>query len=148
MGRIAEIPDTDLLIGLRKPTPWIQDSGLVVNVIGTESRVEYLTFLRTIDVLILFARKDRYYCRHSGTIMDAVACYAIPVVPNFPVLASQITLPVQVGLAYDGLEEIVSTIANARQNHCMFRENIPQYLRGRTAIELCGNPIHAGEARE
>jgi hypothetical protein len=149
MGRIAEIPDTDLLIGLRTPMPWIQHSGLAAMVIGTESRVQYLAFLKKLDVLILFAREDRYYCRHSGTIMDAVACRATPVVPNFPVLASQIMLPVQVGLTYAGLAEIVGTIANVRRNHRMLRDNISQYLRARTTIDLCGNPSHAGDsARE
>jgi len=137
MAGIAEIPGVDLTIGLRGPTLAIERAGLAAQFISTRSRSEYLAFLRNIDVLILFARKDRYYCRHSGTIMDAIACYATPVVPNFPVLTSQISRPVQVGLTYDGLTEIIDTIVDACRNRCVLRENIPRYLRARNSIDLC-----------
>jgi hypothetical protein len=136
ISRIGAIPGVNVTIGLREPGLAVERAGLVAQVVGTRSREEYVAFLQSIDILILFARQDRYYCRHSGTIMDAIACYATPVVPNFPVLASQISHPVRVGLTYEGLGAIVDTTVNACQNRRVLRENIPRYLRARNRIDF------------
>lgn len=74
--------------------------------INTSKTHDYFKFLNMCDFTIILAKKERYYFRHSGTIMDSIKSFSIPIVPNLPVFVSQISDPLIVGLTYENIEKL------------------------------------------
>ena len=95
-----------------------------------------MQFLSDSDVVLIFANQKQYFYRHSGTIMDTVACCAIPLVPNFPILASQVLEPAPVGAVYDSLSTIPDALTKLESSLPIFLENQKRYKAERACIEI------------
>ena len=108
----------EVKIGYRSSAHLLPLNGLGVKFIYTGTRSTYLEFLRSVDILLIFAKRETYYCRHSGTVMDAIACGVVPVVPDYPLLKSQVSDPVVVGATYHSLPEI-PTMLQSLSKSCM-----------------------------
>ncbi len=111
--QIANDDDIQLYYGARDdlPEPLRRIDG--VRIVDTRSRENFRAYLELLDIAIFFASAESYYYRHSGTVMDAVSSGVIPVVPGFPVLRSQVSMPCPVGVHYDALDELPYAVRNA-----------------------------------
>lgn len=107
-----------------------------VNFFHTGSRRQYMQFLEDSDVVLIFAKRKQYLYRHSGTIMDAVVCGAIPLVPNFPVLSSQVLDPVPIGVVYDSLLSIPDILIKLESSVSILLENQRRYKTERACIDI------------
>jgi hypothetical protein len=89
-------------------------------------------------MILIFADKSKYFYRHSGTIMDAVACGVVPVVPNLPILASQVLEPAQIGVIYESVTTIPEAIEMVVSSLRMTIKNQQRYKdeRSRVYIEV------------
>jgi len=96
-----------LKIGLRSSGLDIPEWTKGFDVVLTNSQADYRKFLSALNVIIIFARRDSYFSRHSGTIMDAIASNVIPIVPKFPVFCRQVFFPKPVGFTYDDLNDLL-----------------------------------------
>ena len=109
---------------------------LGVEVSSTYSKEDYFDFLKSLDVLIIFAKSERYYYRHSGTIMDAVSFGVIPIVPNYPIFKSQISNPFQVGTTYQNISELNDVIRSLVKDRKKFHLNFSGYVKKRSELNL------------
>ena len=107
-----------------------------VEKVKTDKYEEYLAFMQSVDILIVFADKQKYFYRHSGTVMEAIANGVIPIVPNYPILASQVNIPLPVGLTYESLEELYQLVNEALSMAESFRTNRLSYFEKRQKVEL------------
>jgi hypothetical protein len=107
-----------------------------VKLVDTSSRNNYLQLLMDSDVVVIFAHVDSYFCRHSGTVMDSISCGSIPLIPNLPVLVSQVNNPTKVGELYCSYGEIVSAISQALTLVENFREHRFMYFNVRNCIDI------------
>lgn len=103
-----------------------------LDLIDTTSRSDYLKFLSNACVVVILANRSSYFSRHSGTIIDVIASGAIPVVPNLPVFASQISSPKLVGVTYDSVGEIAAAINFAFERLSFFEKNRKIYFECRS----------------
>lgn len=135
---LTTLPNTNILIGYR--TEKVIRQLLLpqcVTVISTESEKEYESFLHQLDILIIFAKRNSYFSRHSGTIIDAASYGVIPVVPSLPVFESQILTPLQIGVTYVDLLEVKDVVAHAIENAQQFKSNLREYINIRSrAIQI------------
>jgi hypothetical protein len=77
--------------------------------------------------VVLNYRRDRYYYRASGVAADALNHRTVVVSPDFPVLRSQLTYPVQVGCLYRNLDGLESAIEQALAIRPEFEEALERY---------------------
>jgi hypothetical protein len=117
-------------------------SGEGITVVDTSSHADYLRFLSTADAVLVFADADKYYARHSGTVMDAIACGAVPIVPDLPVIASQVHNPEVVGITYPDLSDLKAYVIKAIEEREAFAINRLAYFKARGSIELTENFTH------
>ena len=68
--------------------------------------------------------------------MDTIACGAIPVVPNFPVLASQVLEPAPIGEVYDSLLTIPDVLNKVKLSLPILLDNQKRYKAERACIEI------------
>jgi hypothetical protein len=85
------------------------------NIYLTKTQAQYSKFLSKINYLLIFARKETYMYRHSGTISDAIQHAVIPIVPALPVFTSQISNPCSVGFAYNGFDELKAILLDTHK---------------------------------
>jgi hypothetical protein len=78
------------------------------DILSTKTQAQYSEFLCKINYLLIFAKKETYMFRHSGTISDAIEHGVIPIVPAFPVFISQVSVPCRVGFVYNDIDELES----------------------------------------
>jgi len=102
---------------------------------STNTHKEYINFLQSLDYLIIFAKKESYYFRNSGTIMDAISCGTIPIVPNYPVFNSQISDPIQVGLCYKSFNELSNIMSGISNNKQYLKNNFNYYTLTRSSLQ-------------
>lgn len=107
-----------------------------ITIVDTSSHADYLSFLSTADIVLVFADSTQYYVRHSGTVMDAIACGAVPIVPNLPVIASQVSNPDAVGITYSDLSDLEACVIKAISGREVFATNRPTYFDERQSVEL------------
>jgi hypothetical protein len=138
---LAGIPGVTVQIGARgAPVAKLPTDAAVAD---TSKRESYLDLLRSSDVVVVLARREAYYYRHSGTVLDAIACGAWPVVPAFPVLGVQVGQPVRVGSTYESISEIVSVVKDALASPNSIEGQRAKYFAGRGSLNL-----HLGERPE
>lgn len=113
ISRIASTEGVILCYGARDVLPKQLARVARVEIVDTRSRVSFRTYLASLDIAIFVANAESYFHRHSGTVMDAVSEGVVPVVPNFPVLQSQISTPFPVGVAYDGADALPGAVDSA-----------------------------------
>jgi glycosyltransferase involved in cell wall biosynthesis len=104
--------DCRLLLGSPHSEHWraYADRALVVD---TSSNAAYLDALLACDVIVLPYDPSAYAYRCSGVLAEAVACGCAVVVPNLPVLRSQVQEPVPVGTTYSERSMLVDATARA-----------------------------------
>lgn len=121
-----------VVIGYRytRPTNLVSHKNLLL--VSTLDHVSYHLFLKSISILIVIGDMDKYYFRHSGTIMDAISFGVIPVVPNYPVFTSQVSLPNIVGQTYNSLFEIKDIIYKINESKKIFHISRVSYLNTRS----------------
>lgn len=107
-----------------------------VKVVNTKTRSNYFKLLSKSSVVIIFAEKNTYFARHSGTIMDAVASGAIPLVPSLPIFISQIKNPVPVGVEYRGFGDLKSSVIIALDNLSKFKTHRAKYFNFRKIVNV------------
>jgi hypothetical protein len=136
LGKLVDLQRWEIRCGVRetKVSPLKHIKGL--NFFHTGSRMQYMQFLSESDVILIFANKKQYFYRHSGTIMDAVSCGAIPLVPNFPVLASQVREPVPVGEVYNSILSIPDILIKLELSLPMLVDNRNCYKDERAFVEF------------
>lgn len=113
LSRIAMGGDVELCYGRRGEVPAQIELIPSVRIVDTGSRSDFTAYLHSLDIAIFVATKRDYFYRHSGTVMDAVSAGVVPIVPDFPVLASQVTKPVPVGLPYETIDELPDLVRRA-----------------------------------
>lgn len=116
------------------------DAGDAIETVDTSTYADYVRFLTDADIVLVFADPSKYYIRHSGTVMDAIACGAVPVVPDLPVIASQVSDPNAVGTIYQTMSDIESCVVKVISEMSVYAQNRGAYLATRRRIELteCG----------
>lgn len=107
-----------------------------ISVVNTKSRGDYFRLLRESSVVIIFAEKNSYFARHSGTIMDVVASGSVPLVPSLPVFISQIRNPVPVGIEYRELGDLRSSVIIALDNLSKFKKHRTEYFNFRKVVNI------------
>jgi len=108
----------------------------IIRAVNTKVRSDYFKLLNKSSVVIIFAEKNSYFARHSGTIMDAIASGAIPLVPSLPIFISQINNPVPVGIEYRGLSDLKSSVIIALDNLSKFKKHRAEYFNFRKIVNI------------
>ena len=93
-------PDCEIVAGVPNPEAVNIPS---VTVLDTTSDESYRRMLARCDVLVQNGARDSYFYRASGVIADAAACGTAVVVPDYPLLRQQVTVPVSIGEVFQGL---------------------------------------------
>lgn len=126
---VSEMSRSTIQIGVRSSVA-LRDVSVPDGVLvrSTAGHSEYISFLSDCDVLLVLAKREAYFSRNSGTIMDAIACGVIPVVPNLPVLESQVTTPRKVGVVYSDYFGIQKSIVEAIEKMNALRSAMDDYL--------------------
>lgn len=125
-----------LKIGKHGNKPSLFEAHNNIVVVDTSTHSDYLRFLSSAVAILVFADADKYYVRHSGTVMDAIACGAVPIVPNLPVIASQVHCPIDVGVIYDDFSELKACATKAISLQDIFSVNRKTYFKFRDTVEL------------
>jgi hypothetical protein len=136
MKKIIKNPKFNLKIGVRNKKIHSHLLAENLNIFPTENKISYQNFLASIDVLIIFASKNAYYVRHSGTIMDAITYSVIPIAPDFPVFRSQILQPKQVGFLYKSTNQIYTILDNISIRKINFFKERVEYIMSRRFSNL------------
>jgi hypothetical protein len=126
----------DIFLGHRRQLPMQFHLAANITLVSTASHDKYLELLSIADVVVVFAERDRYFCRHSGTIMDAITCGAIPLVPALPVFASQVGNPAKVGETYRALGDLEDGINRAISLSRNLTGQRNQYFRARGLVNV------------
>jgi hypothetical protein len=87
----------------QKPN-WVD--ALPVEVVETWRDAQYFGCLANLDVLIVDFRRDDYWFRPSGVIIDAAMSGCAVLCPDFPVMRAEIVDPVRIGRAFTDLSEV------------------------------------------
>ncbi len=93
---------------------------LNISILDTTQDRDYFNALKSIDILVTYFDKDRYYYRASGVISDAASCGCYIIAPDYPLIKHQITWPVTIGSTFSSIEELDSLLGAAIYN---VREN-------------------------
>ena len=113
LSRIASAENVVLCYGARDLLPKQLARIDGIEIVDTRSRASFCTYLASLQIAIFVATPQSYFYRHSGSVMDAVTAGIVPVAPNFPVLQSQISNPLPVGVAYDGAGSLPGAVDSA-----------------------------------
>ena len=105
-----------LLYGFRNYVPEAISKLDDIELIDTHSRESFKKYLSSLDFVVFVAQHETYYYRHSGTVMDAIANGVIPIVPEFPILKSQVSCPCHVGKTYNTQAGLAHAVESALQN--------------------------------
>jgi hypothetical protein len=103
---------------------------------NTRSRKKYLKFISSSDAVLILANKKDYFYRNSGSIMDAISCGAVPIVPRFPVFISQINKPAKIGLTYESLENINEVLSAFNSSIDVLIKNRKRYFFERQIVNI------------
>lgn len=112
-GMQQGILDADIVLGCpdqRYRSIW---EGRGVLCYDTSNYEDYLDVLSSCNVVVLNYSRDAYYFRHSGVIADAISNDVAVVCPDFPLLASQISVPEVVGFTFQSVNDIPRQVSNA-----------------------------------
>lgn len=132
---MSRMPDVRIRIGFWDEVTRRELSASLPSHIETRSTFtaeEYNAFLAGCDAMVFLAEKDPYYYRHSGVVIDCMRNGAIPVCPDYPVLASLIRRPVKVGGVYRSLEELPLVIDAVRMERGRIRARFAEHAAGRS----------------
>ena len=102
----------------------------------TRSRKKYLKFISSSDAILIIANKKDYFYRNSGSIMDAISCGAVPIVPRFPVFISQVNKPAKIGLVYESLENINEVLSAFNSSIDVLIQNRKRYFFERQIVNI------------
>ncbi|MBI6630994.1 hypothetical protein [Pontibaca salina] len=140
LTQIANEEDIELYYGARDdlPEPLRLIDGL--RIYDTRSRENFRAYLELLDIAIFVASAESYYYRHSGTVMDAVSSGVIPVVPGFPVLRSQVSMPCPVGVYYDAFNQLPNAVCNAVAEFKTLSTNRTTWHGARAMAEIILGP--------
>lgn len=86
----------------------------LIEFIDTSKNDIYLDLLDLVDVAVLNYDKA-YAFRSSGVLHDIVSRRTYCIVPNYPILVSQVVWPVEVGVSFDSLDELPDLVEYAIQ---------------------------------
>jgi hypothetical protein len=89
--------------GWQKPD-WVD--ALPVELVDTWRDAHYFACLANLDVLIVDFRREDYWFRPSGVIIDAAMSGCAVLCPDFPVMVAEITHPVRVGRVFRALRDV------------------------------------------
>ena len=126
----------DIRLGYRHQAHMLARLPATIRLVDTDSRSKYFELLSAADVIVVFAERGSYFCRHSGTVMDAIACGAVPLVPELPVLVSQISNPVLVGVTYQTFKELEEGISRAIALSQVVEEQRNLYFSVRRSVNV------------
>lgn len=131
-NRLQQIGNVKIKIGARSPTP-VEEifSKSKIKVVCTAEKFRYYEFLKNTDIILIFAKRESYFSRHSGTIMDSVSHGVVVVAPSFPVFESQLNNPITIGITYNSIAEIDDAIQKAASKLSTLRANMPSYRKAR-----------------
>jgi len=132
---IKNIDGVELLLGSRSFNPNLESIFQPKDVYVTKTDSDYLKFLRKINYLLIFAKKESYFFRHSGTISDALQNYVMPIVPAYPVFISQVSNPCKVGYVYNKIEELAVIFKSVNNQYGKKQSLIKKYLDTRGATQ-------------
>jgi len=139
---LAQDPRWRLRVGRHGQRVSLFDTTEAIETVNTSTHTDYLRFLAEADVVLVFADPAKYYVRHSGTVMDAIACGAIPIVPELPIIASQVSCPAAVGMVYRNMTDIEACVLNAIAEQGAYAQNRSIYLTARHRVELTEDSRH------
>ena len=91
--------------------------------------------MKSIDFLVIFANKDSYYLRHSGTIIEAYANVVIPIVPNYPIFRTQITNITLSGLVYNDTDNLLAAVSKAITEYENYFKRVKLHIMTRNIIQ-------------
>lgn len=128
---IKNIDGVELLLGSRSFNPNLESIFQPKDIHKTKTDSDYLKFLRKINYLLIFAKKESYFFRHSGTISDALQNYALPIVPAYPVFISQVRNPCNVGYVYNNIEELAGIFKSLNNQYGKKQSLLKKYLKAR-----------------
>lgn len=136
IGGLCRLPGVSLRIGVRRGV--LPGAALPpgVELVDTSTREQYLKLLEDSDVVVILARRDAYYYRNSGTVLDAVSCGAWPIVPAFPVMKVQVGHPARVGSTYESESGIADAVEDAIDGLGSGDEQRSLYFLGRGLVNL------------
>lgn len=86
----------------------------LIEFIDTTKNDIYLDLLDLVDVAILNYDKS-YVFRSSGVLHDIISRRTYCIVPNYPILVSQVVWPAEVGASFDSLDELPDLVEHAIQ---------------------------------
>jgi glycosyltransferase involved in cell wall biosynthesis len=127
------LPEFDLLLGIPNPEAAAHLDALTVD---TSAYADYMRMLSRCDVLVQNSAAESYFYRASGPVADAAACGTAVVVPDFPVLRSQISSPVSVGEVFRTLEMLPDAVRRAVENVRSNRYDFNSYCTARAAQKM------------
>jgi hypothetical protein len=134
--QLSDLSRVHVQIGVRNgqlPEVRVQQN---VTFADTSTRLQFLGLLGDSDIVVVLARRDAYYLRNSGTVLDAISCGAWPVVPAYPVLEVQVSHPVRVGSTYGPTSEIVAVVREAIASLESLESSRAAYFSGRGPVNL------------
>jgi hypothetical protein len=131
---LALLNSCNICIGARNPSAvQLYFKDMDIQIANTGSHEQYHAYLNSLDILLIFAKRETYFRRHSGTIMDGISHGVITLAPNFPVFKSQLEVPVTIGITYQSSAEIKATAVLAIQQINCLRNNLVKYISHRVA---------------
>jgi len=101
-----------LLIGSPDPI-FLSSFSNVVTLINTESHENYISALRSCDILVLAYDEESYSHRPSGVLSEAVGSGCAVVTPDVPGLREQVHFPSTVGATYSARDGLIDAILSA-----------------------------------
>jgi glycosyltransferase involved in cell wall biosynthesis len=126
-----------MLIG--SPNPFfLSKFSNVVTLVNTSSYKNYISALRSCDILVLAYDEGYYSYRTSGILAEAVGCGCAIVAPDLPALRNQVHTPASIGATYTSKKELIAAVLAAanlikNEDFTMARNMHLQY-RGKDGI--------------
>ncbi len=114
---------------------------LFLEILDTSTKEKYTKAIAETTLFIIFEAniETTYQYRHSGSIIELINNACIPIIPNLPILNSQIKNPCEIGLVYNinsDLKDIDKIIKNKikllKNNEKKFINNLEEYLTERS----------------
>ncbi|MEL4895614.1 hypothetical protein, partial [Crocosphaera sp. Alani8] len=90
---------------------WVEN--LNITILDTTKNSDYFNVLKSLDILVTYYDKNRYFYRASGVISDAGSSGCYIIAPDYPLIRHQITWPVSIGQTFSHLDEIEDLLNQA-----------------------------------
>ena len=116
-----------------------------IEIKDTSSKEKYIKSISETTIFVIYESKieKTYKYRHSGSIMELINYGCIPIVPDLPLLHSQVKSPYEVGFVYDSnsnieliINNIIEKINTIENNQKDLINNFKEYLDQRSKQKI------------